>query len=213
VVRQQKLRMRGLAQERADACARLAAMNPQVGRRARRGGGLGCMCVLKQAVAGRPSRLPLHKTKGGFMRCSQVLPCLGRSCSWLATCSTPSCVLPPLPLPPPPAHTNTHTPPTHIHHPHDHQELDRLRGELLTLRERAGELAAVRDQLAQERRLGESLQARLAGAQQQLLETRQGEAERCGVRCPLQPQRPGCLWAAALWSQLQPCCLEPLFCS
>ena len=30
VVRQQKLRMRGLAQERAEACARLQAMNPQV---------------------------------------------------------------------------------------------------------------------------------------------------------------------------------------
>ncbi len=30
VVRQQKLRMRGLAQERAEAQARLQAMNPQV---------------------------------------------------------------------------------------------------------------------------------------------------------------------------------------
>lgn len=30
VVRQQKLRMRGLAQEKAEASARLAAMNPQV---------------------------------------------------------------------------------------------------------------------------------------------------------------------------------------
>ena len=32
VVRQQKLRMRGLAQEKAEACARLQAMNPQVGQ-------------------------------------------------------------------------------------------------------------------------------------------------------------------------------------
>lgn len=31
VVQQQKLRMRGLAQEKAEACARLQAMNPQVG--------------------------------------------------------------------------------------------------------------------------------------------------------------------------------------
>lgn len=30
VVRQQKLRMRGLVQEKAEACARLQAMNPQV---------------------------------------------------------------------------------------------------------------------------------------------------------------------------------------
>lgn len=30
VVQQQKLRMRGLAQEKAEACARLQAMNPQV---------------------------------------------------------------------------------------------------------------------------------------------------------------------------------------
>lgn len=30
VVQQQKLRLRGLAQERAEACARLQAMNPQV---------------------------------------------------------------------------------------------------------------------------------------------------------------------------------------
>lgn len=35
VVRQQKLRMRGLAQERAEAAARLAAANPQVGWLAR----------------------------------------------------------------------------------------------------------------------------------------------------------------------------------
>lgn len=53
------------------------------------------------------------------------------------------------------------------------QELERLRGELLVLRERAGELAAIRDQLTQERRLTESLQQRLAGTQQQLLEMRQ----------------------------------------
>lgn len=127
------------------------------------------------------------------------------------------------------------------------QELERLRGELLALRERAGELAAIRDQLAQvgredcwgswgrwdwsgigqlvrgqcvatilqpysqqacpaliswsnwsswslgmhhgvllpccpghaqERRLTESLQHRLAGSQQQLLETRQEAASR-----------------------------------
>ena len=31
VVQQQRLRLRGLAQERAEACARLQAMNPQVG--------------------------------------------------------------------------------------------------------------------------------------------------------------------------------------
>lgn len=58
------------------------------------------------------------------------------------------------------------------------QELERLRGELLALRERAGELGAVRDQLAAERRLAESLQQRLAGVQQQLLEARQGAAAR-----------------------------------
>lgn len=86
VVRQQKLRMRGLAQEKAEAAARLAAMHPQ--------------------------------------------------------------------------------------------ELERLRGELLALRERAGELGAIRDQLAQERRLAESLQQRLAGAQQALLEARGGAAAR-----------------------------------
>lgn len=70
------------------------------------------------------------------------------------------------------------------------QELERLRGELLSLRERAGELGAIRDQLAQERRLTESLQQRLAGAQQALLEARQEAAGRCGgwgwaelVRC------------------------------
>ena len=58
------------------------------------------------------------------------------------------------------------------------QELERLRGELLALRERAGELGAIRDQLTQERRLTESLQQRLAGAQQALLEARQEAAER-----------------------------------
>ncbi len=58
------------------------------------------------------------------------------------------------------------------------QELERLRGELLALRERAGELAAIRDQLTQERRMTGSLQQRLAGAQQQLLEDRQEAATR-----------------------------------
>lgn len=106
------------------------------------------------------------------------------------------------------------------------QELERLRGELLALRERAGELGAIRDQLAQvtelhvfvreavhaccqqgatcmgqrrhmplpvliahspllaplqEHRLTESLQQRLAGSQQALLEARQDAATRCGV--------------------------------
>jgi hypothetical protein len=36
VVQQQKLRMRGLAQERAEACARLQAMNPQVSMHGKR---------------------------------------------------------------------------------------------------------------------------------------------------------------------------------
>ena len=65
------------------------------------------------------------------------------------------------------------------------QELDRVRSELLTLRERAGELGAIRDQLVQERRLAESLQQRLATAQQQLVDARE-EASRCanqGVGC------------------------------
>ena len=53
------------------------------------------------------------------------------------------------------------------------QELDRVRSELLTLRERAGELGAIRDQLVQERRLAESLQQRLAAAQQQLVDARE----------------------------------------
>jgi hypothetical protein len=64
------------------------------------------------------------------------------------------------------------------------QELDRVRAELLTLRERAGELGAIRDQLVQERRLAESLQQRLAAVQQQLVDARE-EAARCGVGWPI----------------------------
>ena len=56
------------------------------------------------------------------------------------------------------------------------QELERVRGELMTLRERAGELGAIRDQLVQERRLTESLQQRLAMAQQQLVDAREEAA-------------------------------------
>lgn len=51
-----------------------------------------------------------------------------------------------------------------------------MRSELLTLRERAGELGAIRDQLVQERRLAESLQQRLAVAQQQLVDAREDAA-------------------------------------
>lgn len=79
------------------------------------------------------------------------------------------------------------------------QELERLRGELLALRERAGELAAIRDQLTQERRLSESLQQRLAGAQQQLLEARQDAASRQG----------GGLMAAAMHGHMLPGSAQP----
>lgn len=93
----------------------------------------------------------------------------GCACLWFALAPThPRPALPPSPSAPPPHRPFGSAP----------QELERLRGELLALRERAGELAAVRDQLAQERRLTESLQQRLAGTQQQLLEARQGAAAR-----------------------------------
>lgn len=57
-----------------------------------------------------------------------------------------------------------------------------MRGELAALRDSAAELASARDQLAGERRLVSSLQTRLAGVQQQLLEARQGEAEKYAAR-------------------------------
>ena len=72
------------------------------------------------------------------------------------------------------------------------QELERLRAELLTLRERAGELGAIRDQLVQERRLAESLQQRLTAAAQAAVDAREeGARWGCGCGCALAGPWPG----------------------
>lgn len=168
VVQHQKLRMRGLAQEKAEAAARLAAMNPQVcscwGAFQRRAGMSGDNRLIQ-------TRLTVVLTFSG--------DCLGiflPGSGWPAGPNPRrSSVSHPLAAPQKlasPLHRSYPCPALHT------QELERVRGELLTLRERAGELGAIRDQLVQERRLSESLQQRLAAAAQQLVDARE-EAARC----------------------------------
>lgn len=72
VVRQQKLRMRGLAQERAEAQARLQAMNPQVG-----GGGGFIFCGAERWQMGL---VVAHAAVLLMLCCAVLLMCMPACC-------------------------------------------------------------------------------------------------------------------------------------